>query len=156
MDASDMQRSRCGAPQESLVCGSRNDRAHARVVRCARGEAPAIGRRRARTDRVAATVSRHHQLSGIPAPGVAVDADGRAIEQSSRSATLCSYQVDQLRSIVAIVDCVQEMYVVWLSATLTRPLRPDGFVDDTDVAQATPALWSSLGLMLDLTWLERA
>ena len=89
-------------------------------------------------------------------PGWPSTAEGRAIEQSSHSATLCSYQVDQLRSVVAIVDCVQEMFVVWLSSTLTRPPRADGFIDDTDAAQATPALWSSLGLMLDLTWLERA
>ena len=88
-------------------------------------------------------------------PGWPSTAEGRAIEQSSRSTTLCSYQVDQLRSIVAVVDCVQEMFVVWLSATLTRPARPDGFIDDTDAAQATQALWSSLGHLLDLTWLER-
>ena len=88
-------------------------------------------------------------------PGWPSTAEGRAIEQSSRSATLCSYQVDRLRSVVAIVDCAQEMFVVWLSATLTQPPRTDGFVDDMDAAHAAQALWSSLGLMLDLTWLER-
>jgi hypothetical protein len=47
-----------------------------------------------------------------------------------------------------------EIFVVWLSVSLTAATRSDGFESDTDAALAQQSLWGKLGLLLDLTWLE--
>ena len=60
----------------------------------------------------------------------------------------------RVRSVVGIVDCGNELFVVWLSVSLTGDTRSDGFESDTDAALAQQNLWSKLGLLLDLTWLE--
>jgi len=69
---------------------------------------------------------------------------------------LCLYQVQVLRSAVAIVVCAAEWYVVWLSASLTQKPRDDGFLDSADAASAGQSLNRHLGLLMDLTWLEEA
>lgn len=102
---------------------------------------------------------RPRALACLDFPGSSINGwpaspDGRAIQQSCRSGWLCLYQMGRLRSSVGILDCGEEIFVVWLSSVLTGPPRTDGFEDDTDAALAQQHLWDKLGLLVDLTWLE--
>ena len=81
-------------------------------------------------------------------------ADGRAIQQSCVSGRLCLYQIGRVRSVVGILDCGEEIFLVWLSADLMAHPRADGYENDIDAALAGQYLWSKLGLLVDLTWLE--
>lgn len=81
-------------------------------------------------------------------------ADGRAFQSNCESVTLCLYQMGRVRSVVGILNCGNEIFVVWLSVSLTAATRSDGFESDTDAALAQQSLWGKLGLLLDLTWLE--
>ena len=81
-------------------------------------------------------------------------AEGRAFQSNCGSVTLCLYQIGLVRSVVGIVDCGNEIFVVWLSVSVTATTRSDGFESDTDAALAQQSLWGKLGLLLDLTWLE--
>jgi hypothetical protein len=81
-------------------------------------------------------------------------ADGRAFQSNCVSVTLCLNQMGRVRSVVGIVDCGNEIFVVWLSVSVTAATRSDGFESDTDAALAQQSLWGKLGLLLDLTWLE--
>jgi hypothetical protein len=80
--------------------------------------------------------------------------DGRDFQSACESVTLCLYQMGHVRSVVGIVDCGNEIFVVWLSVSVTATSRSDGFESDTDAALAQQSLWGALGLLLDLTWLE--
>lgn len=67
---------------------------------------------------------------------------------------LALFQVGRLRSTVAVMKCRDEIFVVWLEAHATPPPRDDGFIDAEDAAQAQQGLWSMLGRLLDMSWLE--
>lgn len=69
---------------------------------------------------------------------------------------LALFQVGRLRSTVAVMRCRDEIFVVWLEAHFTPPPRDDGFIDADDAAHADQNLWSLLGRLLDMSWLEDA
>ena len=80
--------------------------------------------------------------------------DGREFAKSCQSLELCLFQVGHLRSVVAIVICPRETFVVWLSAEYTHEPNDDGVLDETDVQLAQGELWGKMNDVLDLNWLE--
>jgi hypothetical protein len=94
------------------------------------------------------------EFLGSTLTGWPTTTDGQAIQQSCVSGRLCLYQMGRVRSVAGILDCGEEIFVVWLGAVLTAQTRADGFENDTDAALANQQLWNKLGLLVDLTWLE--
>ena len=80
--------------------------------------------------------------------------DGTRFRNEILRIELCLFQVGRLRSAVAMIVSLDEVFVVWLSAHLTGPTREDGFVDDEDAALAEQDLQGKLTRLLDLRWLE--
>lgn len=96
------------------------------------------------------------QYSGSDLRGWPATSDGHEIATSCWRAWLCMYQVGTLRSAIGILECAEEIFVVCLSAQVTAATRGDGFISDTDAALISQDLFSKLGLLIDLTWLEAA
>ena len=81
--------------------------------------------------------------------------EGGEIAAACQEILLCVYQIGALRSVIAIVACHREWYVVWLKVEYGYG-RKDNFGDDTDTALAQQLLYGSLGLLTKLEWLEEA
>jgi hypothetical protein len=81
-------------------------------------------------------------------------AEGREFARSCQSLELCLFQVGHLRSVVAIVICPRETFVVWLSAEYTDEPNDDGILDETALQLAQGELWGKMNDVLDLGWLE--
>lgn len=74
---------------------------------------------------------------------------------AGESLNLGLLQIGRLRSAVAVLECPDEIFVVWLGAEVTAAPRDDGFVDDEDATLAEQALLGQLNAVVDLTWLEQ-
>ena len=80
--------------------------------------------------------------------------EGRELGAGCVEVVLCLCQLDTLRSVVAIVACAEEGYVVWLTARNEPGLHGNGFVDDAEAAGAAQTLHAELNRLMDLRWLE--
>lgn len=93
-------------------------------------------------------------LAGYFPTGWAATQEGAAIAARDPFAHLLLYQIDRVRSIVAILESGSEVFVVVLAADLTGKPRASGFLSDEDAVLAEQWMRGELGKLLDLSWLE--
>lgn len=82
------------------------------------------------------------------------NAEGNEIRAGCQEPLLCLYQAKGLRSVVAVLVCAAERFVVWLSVESAPETVGNGFADATDAALAQQKLYESLELLTKLEWLE--